>query len=98
MGTMTEPRIATEQHGGMAAFTEDEKQALAAMNKWTPPDQPRKFREKYNEDSMHKPVSIVLSKAALAALAEKAEAMGLRRNELIRQVLYGVAFKETLAA
>ena len=58
----------------------------------------RSYREIYNEDSIQKPINIVLSKSALANLEEKAGAMGIRRNELIRQVLYGVAFKETLAA
>ena len=32
-------------------------------------------------------------------LAEmKADSLGMKRNELIRQVLYGVAFREELAA
>ena len=58
----------------------------------------RRFRDIYNEDSRQKPINIVLSKAALTALAEKAEPMGLTRNELIRQAIYNLAFKETLAA
>ena len=54
--------------------------------------------KRYPEDGMQKPVAIVLSKEALAALEARAKTMGLKRNELIRQVLYGVAFKGELAA
>ena len=60
--------------------------------------QHRKHQEIYNEDSMQKPINIVLSKTALTNLEERARDMGIKRNELIPQVLYGVAFKETLAA
>lgn len=55
-------------------------------------------RQRYPEDGMQKPVAIVLSKEALLALEARAKTMGLKRNELIRQVLYGVAFKDELAA
>ena len=61
-------------------------------------EHPRTYREIYNEDSLAKPVNIVLSKTALMKLEQQASKMGMRRNELIRQVLYGQAFKETLAA
>ena len=45
-----------------------------------------------------KPINIVLSKPALAELERKANTMGMKRNELIRQILFGIAFKETLSA
>ena len=56
------------------------------------------IKRRYPEEAMQKPVNIVLSKEALAELERKANTMGLKRNELIRQVLYGVAFKDALAA
>lgn len=54
--------------------------------------------KRYPDEGMQKPVAIVLSKPALSELERKANKMGLKRNEFIRQILYGVAFKETLAA
>ena len=58
----------------------------------------RTHRDIYNEDSPAKPVNIVLSKTALTKLEQQASVMGMKRNELIRQILYGQAFKEALAA
>ena len=55
-------------------------------------------KKRYPEDGMQKPVGIVLSKEALAQLEKKASDMGMKRNDLIRQILYGVAFKESLTA
>ena len=51
-----------------------------------------------DEAASRKKVGIVLSMQAMEKLQTKAEAMGMSRNEFIRQVLYGIAFKEELAA
>ena len=57
----------------------------------------RRYKDNYNADSMTKPVGVILSKKALEKLDRQAREMGLKRSELIRQVLHNQAFKETLA-
>ena len=54
------------------------------------------YSDYYNAHSIQKPLSIVLSKEALNRLHDKAKTMGIKRNDLVRQVLYNVAFKEDL--
>lgn len=54
------------------------------------------YARNYNEESYQKPVSIVLSKTALQKLHDMAKSMGIKRNDLMRQVLYNVAFADEL--
>ncbi len=55
-------------------------------------------RASYHDSKTGKTISISLSPQALKNLEKHALELGMKRNEFIRQLLYGVAFKDQLCA